>query len=67
MTMLGTAARKYRVGSKVKINPTIRGLPLDKSSYEVTHLLPAENNDFQYRLRSADGRVQRVAFESQLV
>jgi hypothetical protein len=57
---------KFKIGTKVKINANIRGMPLDKSSYEVTHLLPAENNDFQYRLRSSDGRVQRVAFESQL-
>lgn len=65
--MPALSTHKYKVGHKVKMNPNIGGLPLDRSSYEVTHLLPAENNDFQYRLRSADGGVQRIAFESHLV
>ena len=65
---MSTAERthKYKVGRRVTINRTAPGAPLDASSFEVTHLLPAANGDFQYRVKSLDGRIQRVVLESQL-
>ena len=66
MNAFATPAHKFAIGQKVKLFRSIRGVPLESSFYEVTRMLPAENNDFQYRIRTTDGRVDRVAFESQL-
>jgi hypothetical protein len=66
MSAFLTPAHKFAIGTKVKLFRSIRGVPLESSLYEVTRQLPSENNDFQYRIRTLDGRVDRVAFESQL-
>jgi len=60
-------AHKFKVGEQVKLYRSLRGTPVEGLLYEVTRLLPAENNDFQYRIRTVDGRTDRVAFESQLL
>ena len=66
MSTFTESAHKFALGQKVKLFRSIRGVPLESSLYEVTRQLPSENNDFQYRIRTLDGRVDRVAFESQL-
>jgi len=67
MTAYSEPLHKFTLGQKVKLYRSLRGVPLEGSIYEVTQKLPPENNDFQYRIRTLDGRVHRIAFESQLL
>ncbi len=59
-------AHKFALGQSVKLFRTLQGAVIDGLFYEVTRQLPAENNEFQYRIRSKDGRVERIVTESQL-
>jgi hypothetical protein len=65
MTMLSEQVHKFNIGHQVKLRHS-RISPVVPRVYEVTRLLPPENNDFQYRIRMVDGRVDRVVFESEL-
>jgi len=60
-------AHKYKIGRRVAFNLTVSGARLETGSFEVTQLLPPANGDFQYRVKSLDGRVQRIVLESQLL
>jgi len=66
MSFVGPA-HKYALGARVKLAHSLRGAAVEGSVYEVTRQLPAEHNEFQYRLRSLDGRLERVTLESQLI
>jgi len=59
-------AHKFALGSVVKLLRTMLGLPMDGLVYEVVRQLPDERNEFQYRIRTRDGRVERIVLESQL-
>ena len=67
MSASAEPTRKFKMGQQVKLYRNIRGAPLDALVYEVTRLLPAESDDFQYGIRTLDGRTSRVALESQLL
>jgi hypothetical protein len=66
MSSAPSPEHKFKIGQQVKLYRTLRGMPVENSLYEVTRLLPSENNEFQYRIRTLDGRVDRVVLESQL-
>jgi hypothetical protein len=66
MSTSASLGHKFAVGSFVKLTQSIRGVPIAGSVYEVTRHMPAEGDGFQYRLRSLDGRIERVTLESQL-
>jgi hypothetical protein len=57
-------------GHKFKIGQTVRyGAPFGQvaaADYKVTQLLPAEDDELQYRIKRADEPHERVAKESQL-
>ena len=53
---------KFKVGQSVHY----RGDGGTSGVYQVTHLLPAEGDDRQYRIKSANEPHERVAKESQL-
>ncbi len=57
--------RKFSVGARVALN---RPLTYRSAapSFEVVGVLPAEQGEFRYRLRSADEPFERVATESQI-
>jgi hypothetical protein len=57
---------KFAVGSMVKLSRTLLGLPTDGLVYEIVRQLPVERSDFQYRIRTKDGRVERIVIETQL-
>jgi hypothetical protein len=66
-TKRGSAAgHKFRVGQTLFFSPSIFERAAQKGLYKVVGLLPAEEGDNQYRLKSeADGH-ERVVRESQL-
>ena len=57
-------------GHKFKIGQTVRYRApfghVAAADYKVTQLLPAEDDELQYRIKSADEPHERVARESQL-
>lgn len=67
MSAVAEPRHKFAIGDHVKIAMTIRGIKVEGNVFTVSGQLPSENNDFQYRLRSLDGRFERITFESQLV
>jgi hypothetical protein len=66
MSVSTSPVHKYKVGEQVKLLRSTMGASVEGGVYEVRRLLPPENNDFQYRIRTIDGRIDRVVFESQL-
>lgn len=59
-------AHRFSLGQTVKLYRTLQGAVIDGLVYEVVRQLPSEHNEFQYRVRSKDGRVERIVTESQL-
>jgi len=57
---------KFKVGQNLLYSPSIFEAPARRGSYCVVRLLPAEDGDHQYRLKSAADGHERVARESQL-
>lgn len=66
--MADVSARKhrYKVGDTVRLNAPKQQQGTPSGYYKITRLLPAEGQDFQYRVRdSREGR-EHVVFESHL-
>ncbi len=59
-------AHKFGMGDLVKLHRTMQGSAIDGFIYEIVRQLPPERNEFQYRIRTKDGRVERVVTETQL-
>ena len=59
-------AHRFSLGEEVKLFRTLHGAVIDSLTYEVVRQLPSESSEFQYRIRSKDGRVERIVLESQL-
>ena len=58
-------ARKYRTGQTVTMTPN-RARAAPKGRFEVTRLLPLEQGNYQYRIRSVTDGHERVVLESEL-
>jgi hypothetical protein len=56
---------KFSVGQKVDFFNRVR-VAAAQGEYEIVRLLPAENGQFQYRIKSALERNERVVAEDQL-
>lgn len=56
---------KYNVGQKVRHFSRMRA-SAPNSEFEVVRLLPAEGGEFQYRIKNADEKTERVVSEDQL-
>jgi hypothetical protein len=59
-------SHKFKVGQTVNYMPPMAAGGGGDLTYKITHLLPLEGDDFQYRIKSADEPHERVAKESQL-
>ncbi|MEP9378489.1 hypothetical protein ABLE91_17370 [Aquabacter sp. CN5-332] len=57
--------RKFNVGARVALNRPFTHRST-APSFEVVGVLPSEQGEFRYRLRSADEPFERVAGESQI-
>jgi hypothetical protein len=57
---------KFKVGQTVNYTPRFIGTVSADATFKITRLLPAENDELQYRIRSASEPYERVAKESQL-
>ncbi len=59
-------AHKFTVGQTVRYSPGHKSFSGPGGSYKVVRLLPAEANDYQYRVKSSADGHERVVKESQL-
>ena len=57
---------RFKVGQTVSYSPIFTGGVDPDAVFKITYLLPAEDDEFQYRIRSASEPYERVAKESQL-
>lgn len=57
---------KFAVGQTVQYSPGIKSYSGPGGSYLVVRQLPAEANDYQYRVKSSADGHERVVKESQL-
>jgi hypothetical protein len=57
---------KFKIGQSVNYTSGPFGAGIATGIYKITRLLPAEGNDFQYKIKSAAEPHERVAKESQL-
>ena len=57
---------KFRIGQSVNYTSGLFGAGSASGVYKITRLLPPEDNDFQYKIKSAAEPHERVAKESQL-
>jgi hypothetical protein len=57
---------KFKVGQSVQYTSGPQGRGAAGGGYKVTHLLPSEGDDYQYRIKSANEPHERVVKESQL-
>lgn len=65
MSDVSTRKHRFKIGDNVRLNAgrVQQGTP--SGMYKVTRLLPAEGQDYQYRVRDSDGR-EHVVRESLL-
>ncbi|QNT70810.1 hypothetical protein HQ394_17695 [Defluviicoccus vanus] len=59
-------SHKFAVGQTVRYSPGSKSYSAPADSYKVVRLLPAEANDYQYRVKSSADGHERVVKESQL-
>jgi hypothetical protein len=57
---------KFKVGQSISFMSGPFGRGGTNGIYKVTQLLPSEDNDYQYRIKSASEPHERVVKESQL-
>ncbi len=57
---------KFKIGQNVLYTSGPYGRGAISAVYKVTHLLPPEGDDLQYRIKSANEPHERVVRESQL-
>jgi len=57
---------RFKVGQTVNYTPGFIGGVTADAVFKIMHLLPADDEEFQYRIRSASEPYERVAKESQL-
>jgi len=60
------ARHKFKVGQLVDFVSPRSGAPAARRQYEIVRLLPIENGDVLYRIKSKGEPFERVAKESEL-
>lgn len=58
---------KFKVGQLVDFDPGRTGVPASSRQYKIVALLPVEESEFTYRIKSVGEAFERVAKERQLV
>lgn len=58
---------KFAVGQEVEFSPKQRDLGIPPGVYRIVRQLPAEGNDWQYRVVNARDGHERIMHESQLI
>ena len=66
--MIGSAMsnHKFKVGQTVSYTPRFLRTVSADAIFKVTHLMPSEDDECQYRIKSISEPHERVAKESQL-
>ncbi len=61
------AAHKFKVGQVVDFSPSARfGVPSSSRGYKIMQLLPHENGERLYRIKTITEPYERIAKESEL-
>lgn len=60
------ASHKFRVGQLVALAPGKRGLPASGRAYSIVRLVPPQDGQNQYRIKSVGETFERMAKESEL-
>ncbi|MFY9835342.1 MAG: hypothetical protein WAK55_02540 [Xanthobacteraceae bacterium] len=60
------STHKFKIGQAVYYTSGLYGAGNAPGVYQIIQLLPPEDNDFQYKIKSAAEAHERVAKESQL-
>ena len=60
------SGHKFKVGQSVNYTYGPRGVVGTNTVYKITQLLPAEGDERQYRIKSADEPHERVVKETQI-
>lgn len=60
-------SHKFALGQEVEFAANRRDLGIPPGVYRIVRQLPAEGNDWQYRVRNARDGHERVTHESELV
>jgi hypothetical protein len=60
------AGHKFKVGQCVHFSPRKLRIPAGSQAYTIVQALPAEGNEYQYRIKSVSERFERIAVESEL-
>ncbi|MBA4171099.1 MAG: hypothetical protein C0511_00220 [Hyphomicrobium sp.] len=60
------AVHKYRIGQLVAFAPSRQSMPASSREYKVLRLMPPENGQFQYRIKSIAETYERTALEKEL-
>lgn len=60
------ASHKFKIGQAVSFNPSRQSMPASAREYKVLRLMPAENGQPQYRIKSIAETYERTALEKEL-
>lgn len=60
------AAHKFRIGQLVSFNPGRQSMPASAREYKVLRLMPPDNGQPQYRIKSIAETYERTALEKEL-
>ena len=58
--------RKFKVGQSVHFTPWKLKLPAGAQAYAIVRVLPAEEGEYRYRIKSVYEPYERIALESEL-
>ncbi len=64
--MSGPLPHKFIIGQTVQFHPSARDHYAARGRYAVTKLLPENNGEPEYRIKSADKAHERIARKSEL-
>lgn len=60
------ALHRFKVGQQVEFNPSRSHLPTGGRRYEILRLLPSEQGEVSYRVKSKEEPYERIAKETEL-
>lgn len=58
--------RKFKVGQSVRFTPRKLTLPAGAQAYTIVRILPAEEGEYRYRIKSVYEPYERIALESEV-
>ena len=66
MPSSASPSHRFKVGQTVRFAPSKQSMPSSGAVYKVVRLMPADGEDYIYRVKAADEPFERVAKEREL-